>query len=365
MAIAGRVAVVPKGEFSASLAYKRLDMVLYDGNGYIAKKETTGNLPTDTEYWMLSVQGLSGNAEKIIYVNTESGLTAENVQAAIDEMAKITGNAVFKTDIAKAPDPSDTDSPNGKLGISKPDGKTIKISPDGMLTGASTDVTWTLKELGENLKSGNYEEGMTVFVKVSDGSGGGGFLVKIDSEFSETSENALQNKIITAKMNQIDALTAQIQESLAQVQALRADLENYGLVKLSSSSAVTDSAGLAVPTSELNAATEGTLANRIETLKTDVNINKTTIENKCLKNFGWSNVAVPDHNLNNVKLRGMIDYAGETAVGAPGGYGMLLNFAGDGYMAQLFFDSRTNSMKFRAGNVSGLTNVSWVTCAKT
>lgn len=53
MANAGRVAIVPKGDYSSSTAYKRLDLVRYNDKAYVAKKANTGIAPTNTEYWML------------------------------------------------------------------------------------------------------------------------------------------------------------------------------------------------------------------------------------------------------------------------------------------------------------------------
>lgn len=53
MANAGRVAIVPKGDYSSSTAYNRLDLVRYNEKAYVAKKASTGVLPTNTDYWML------------------------------------------------------------------------------------------------------------------------------------------------------------------------------------------------------------------------------------------------------------------------------------------------------------------------
>lgn len=53
MANAGRVAIVPKGDYSSSVTYKRLDLVRYNDKAYVAKKASTGVLPTNTDYWML------------------------------------------------------------------------------------------------------------------------------------------------------------------------------------------------------------------------------------------------------------------------------------------------------------------------
>lgn len=49
----GRVSIVPRGPYDANLFYNRLDVVMYNGNAYIAKKDApVGTSITNTEYWM-------------------------------------------------------------------------------------------------------------------------------------------------------------------------------------------------------------------------------------------------------------------------------------------------------------------------
>lgn len=61
MAIAGRVAIVPKGEWSADATYKRLDAVTYNNTLYFAKKEVpAGTATSNTEYWSKSIVGGAG-----------------------------------------------------------------------------------------------------------------------------------------------------------------------------------------------------------------------------------------------------------------------------------------------------------------
>lgn len=60
-ASAGRVLIIPKGDYSASVTYGNLDMVYYGGKSYICKKTSLNNLPTDTEYWQLMVEGVAGS----------------------------------------------------------------------------------------------------------------------------------------------------------------------------------------------------------------------------------------------------------------------------------------------------------------
>lgn len=58
MAIAGRVAIVPKGDWSADATYKRLDAVTYNNTLYFAKKEVpAGTATSNTEYWSKSIVG--------------------------------------------------------------------------------------------------------------------------------------------------------------------------------------------------------------------------------------------------------------------------------------------------------------------
>lgn len=58
MAVAGRVAIVPKGEWSANATYKRLDAVTHNNTLYFAKKAVPkGTLPTNAEYWSKSIVG--------------------------------------------------------------------------------------------------------------------------------------------------------------------------------------------------------------------------------------------------------------------------------------------------------------------
>lgn len=61
MAIAGRVAIVPKGDWSANATYKRLDAVTYNNTLYFAKKEVpAGTETSNTEYWSKSIVGGAG-----------------------------------------------------------------------------------------------------------------------------------------------------------------------------------------------------------------------------------------------------------------------------------------------------------------
>lgn len=67
---AGRVAIVPQGQFDATKQYSRLDFVNYDGKSYIAKTSNipVGTLPTNEEFFMLAIDNTFEN----LYLNQYS-----------------------------------------------------------------------------------------------------------------------------------------------------------------------------------------------------------------------------------------------------------------------------------------------------
>lgn len=62
-ASAGRVLLMGKGDYDATVTYTALDWVRYQGGAYVAKQTTTGNLPTNEEYWDLLVNAASELSE--------------------------------------------------------------------------------------------------------------------------------------------------------------------------------------------------------------------------------------------------------------------------------------------------------------
>ena len=51
MANAGRILIMPKGNYDASKTYEMLDLVNHNGVSWLAKKTVTGIAPSDGEYW--------------------------------------------------------------------------------------------------------------------------------------------------------------------------------------------------------------------------------------------------------------------------------------------------------------------------
>lgn len=87
--------LVPKGEYDPEVAYASYNIVAYEGMSYIAKKPSTGVLPTDTEHWALLVsnavpgpqgpQGKLGKGPARIVVGTSlAGWTASDCDLLCD-----------------------------------------------------------------------------------------------------------------------------------------------------------------------------------------------------------------------------------------------------------------------------------------
>ncbi len=54
---AGRILPIPRGAYVAGTTYEMLDMVSYEGNGYIAKRQNRNVTPGENADWMLFASG--------------------------------------------------------------------------------------------------------------------------------------------------------------------------------------------------------------------------------------------------------------------------------------------------------------------
>lgn len=90
MAIAGRVAIVPKGDWSADATYKRLDAVTYNNTLYFAKKEVpAGTATSNTEYWSKSIVG---GASAIATTEDAGAVKPDGKSMSVDESGTLSIN---------------------------------------------------------------------------------------------------------------------------------------------------------------------------------------------------------------------------------------------------------------------------------
>lgn len=119
MAIAGRVAIMPKGDWNAATAYKRLDAVTYNNTLYFAKKDVpAGTATNNTEYWSKS---LTGNWCSVATAEDPGIVKPDGRTITLDSDGTIHGVEQYKLPTAS----------HSTLGGIKPDGTTIKVDANG------------------------------------------------------------------------------------------------------------------------------------------------------------------------------------------------------------------------------------------
>lgn len=107
--ILGKVSVILKGEYNASTTYVKLDIITYQGESYIAKTTTVGNLPTNTEYWdKLAEKGYTpikgtdywtASEQSDIVNSAKTGVETE-IQPTLTEIGNTASSADTKADTA-------------------------------------------------------------------------------------------------------------------------------------------------------------------------------------------------------------------------------------------------------------------------
>lgn len=90
MADAGRIVIIPKGEYKSNITYERLDAVEYNNNGYIALKTVTGITPTnDGTNWALYVKGTQ--VDTSLSVTSSNPVANKVVAKAVNDIEKEIG----------------------------------------------------------------------------------------------------------------------------------------------------------------------------------------------------------------------------------------------------------------------------------
>lgn len=244
----GRVKYVTKGIYDPAVTYKKQDVVLYEGSLWEPKQETTGNAPPDHQ-------------------RNEDGTPASNEFWQLFLPGALGDDYVKKTDLSKPP----TETEAGKPGINYPDGKTIQMDENGMLTGTPLDFSGTWDELFAGIDSGEVKDGMVGYVKGTKSDPDNpnhpnNLLLDFDDYLSLYSSNAPQNRIVTAMLNQINALAEQNAQLIEDIKELRARTDAWGLSKICQVDVtdITEDNGMVLGGWEKNASKAGTLARRIE-----------------------------------------------------------------------------------------------------
>lgn len=243
MSDAGRVGFVYRQNYDPSVQYEELDVVKFGMSLWTPKVVTIGNPPPDR-----SQEGQENVEENDFWVMFLPGALGDDY--------------VKKTDLSRPP----TETEAGNPGVNFPDGKTIQIDENGMLTGTPLDFMGTWKSLQEGIASGEIKDGMIGYIRgdsenEEDSDHPNSFLFPVDDFLSLISSNAVQNRIVTAALERLEQLENE-------TRALRASLEQFGLAKICPVDVtdVTEADGLLLGAFEKNPAVKGTLANLISSV---------------------------------------------------------------------------------------------------
>ena len=210
----GKIAICPKGKYSSSEKYTKLDLVSYSGVGWVCRKDCQNITPCECDNWQ-SI-GVSGENSSIVIDNVLSSTSTNPVQNKIitDELKKKAVDITYVDDT---------------LSLIDVDGNILKSVT--IKQGEDIIVDTTLSETSKNPvenqvvtnELSNKAESFTYENNVFTLTGKDGKVIKsatiqsntnsnivVDSELSDTSENAVQNKIIKkaldSKVGSVDGM---------------------------------------------------------------------------------------------------------------------------------------------------------------
>ena len=79
--------VNPMGNYNSTTQYHIFDLVYYNGSSYLCRRDCKNQTPSaNSQYWQLYALAGDNDAAHILYDNSSSGISASNVQDALDEI---------------------------------------------------------------------------------------------------------------------------------------------------------------------------------------------------------------------------------------------------------------------------------------
>ena len=107
--ITAKIAPLPRGDYSSSATYDKLDVVSYNGSSYMAIKSVpTGTAPTNTTYWQLLAETPTigdGSITTNMLADgavTDEKLASDGVLSAVDELYDAIGRETITVDLTSA-----------------------------------------------------------------------------------------------------------------------------------------------------------------------------------------------------------------------------------------------------------------------
>lgn len=141
MADAGRILLIPKGEYQPDTLYRKMDVIFYRKSSYVCKEDCIGVSPEDQEKWQTLAEGAGSEAKDVLF-SDKYELGADNVQAALEAVIEKAESAFLsasngKKAIAAAVAGKGQSASEGET-FSSLAGKIQKISEDATAREADT-----------------------------------------------------------------------------------------------------------------------------------------------------------------------------------------------------------------------------------
>ena len=109
MASAGRVLIIPKGDYNENSTYEKLDLVKYKGTSWLGKKNATGIEPSkaNAEYWqdvfdMELVNNLTTEEEGYALDARQGKVLNDKITTINNNLNQTTGDFIYNADFVQA-----------------------------------------------------------------------------------------------------------------------------------------------------------------------------------------------------------------------------------------------------------------------
>lgn len=226
-ASAGRVLLIPKGDWNAETTYTGLDWVRHNGAAWVCKNTCTGIEPTEenSDNWqMMSRDGTEITVDAEISDQSENPVQNKAIKKYVDEhtpeVADMTGATATQNGAhGLVPAPQIGDEKKALLG-------------DG--TWGSVDAILTFKtkeEYDSAVANDEIPDGAKVIKEYDDGDSTA--IIDVDTVMSDTSENPVQNKVIKKYVDEhtteitVDASMSDQSENPVQNKVIKEYIDNH------------------------------------------------------------------------------------------------------------------------------------------
>lgn len=228
---AGRVLLIPKGDWNAETTYTGLDWVRHNGATWVCKNTCTNIEPTEENSVNWQILARDGEAGTKITVDAEASDTSENpiqnkaIKKYVDEHTPEIDDMTGAT--------ADQNGAHGLVPAPKIGDEKKALLGDG--TWGSVDAIFTYKtkeEYDTAVANGEIPDGAKVIKEYDEGDGV--VIIDVDTQMSDSSTNPVQNKVVKAYVDskQVDIAVATTDKAgIVKPDGITTSVDENGVIK--------------------------------------------------------------------------------------------------------------------------------------